>query len=1594
MSNINIRFPNAPLKYDQPDQDQFRRAVERALQQGVPLGTTGGGTGVLQIKRDDVNFAGSVGTLDFVSADFDLVHNPAGEVNFAIGAAISRVGHTHVFTDITGTLPYNKLPTGGGTWANGGNLTLTGGLLIIGSDPGGFGGTLRVSGGGDFGSGLAMTGASVEMDFKRTTNAVNEKTWNWFPSTTTFSGRLLSDDRLSSNNWIVVTRSGITVSAIDFYTGSSSLRWEIDSTGRWLAGADNTQDVGATGASRPRTVYAGTSVITAALYSPAATALNLGAALANQWQITVSPGTLSPLTDNAQDLGGSALRVRDGYLNRLFIGNATVGHVGAKITVGDTTASTANAEFVAGGRIDHTFWDTSAALDERRVDTFSLNGVGGPGSFIIGVSRTDAGAAGNQMIRAFRTGNAWTSVRVLDNGTGFVQLGNGNGVYVGPSLGSTEQFHVNGSARISGDLNLNARLVFSTAASKIVPGATSLSLRNNADAADNLLLTDAGLATFRNTLTVSTGAAAALVQVSANAGQSRDVIWQTAGVSRWTLRATNAAESGANAGSDFILVARDDAGVSIDTPITIVRAAGGTMALSRPLTAASTLAVTGDLTVGARLIFTAAAARILMGANSLTVRDSADAASIMTLSVGGALTLLGTVAELGLGPRSGGGSNWELYVPTTASYRLYHAGDQFNFTDTEFVPSTTGAKTLGTSGLRWGKLWAADGDFTLDVKMDVLGTFDHTGTRFTTGTGPVADDVMSWHGGAGKWRPRFLQTSFTSGAAVSQNNTDGTFSTFFNSAPALSGVPTAPTNAPVTTAMYKAVLIDMSAYVLGATQVYVLDYSINGAAYSTDRIISTSAKVIHSSLDPTKTYAYKYKIRGGSDSAYSPAAGAINPSTATEANAFGLIVASQIATAFLSSINANIGSITAGQLVSGDGKSILQLDSTFSVPGTVTQGIFFASANPVGGGITGMYIDFTATGANPLFHHANIDLLANGSATFKGLVDITNAPLSLGFGGAFIVMRDADVAHGMTSAVPTDVLGAFLAGDALAGGLLVTGWADSTVGAMRIEGYNVGASTTTAVMSFVVGKKSGASVGALAASDLAMDFKNLGTTLMRLFGDGLVVIDQQVNSSLEINQTVNPSTRRALGVFHGRVDAGATEAVLVDAEWNTTGAPTILKMTLVDTASDAASLLADWQVGGSSKFKVRKDGRLTITDALVLTPAASKIIPGATNLSLRNNADSADNLLIADAGDATFRTFIEQNEMAAPATPAANKTRMYAKDLSGVSALYYKNDAGTEIPLGFNLIDTQTFTATGAGTWTKPAGAKLVRVVVIGAGGGGGGGRSGATGTARVGGTGGGGGAMTERWHDASHLGATEAVSVGTGGTSGAGGTGGGNGADGGAGGDSWFGNATRTSAKQWGHGGGSGAGGLLATARSGGGGGGMLTAGGAGSSADSVGGGPVIAGVGGQAFGGGNGLISTTAGNPSMYGGGSGGGGQAGGGAGGAGGVSQMGGGGGGGGGGVNTSDVGAAGGTGGDNDLGLTGGGPNAGIAGNNGDNFRAGQGGGGGTGANGAGNAGGAGGAPGGGGGGGGAGNTASGGGAGGVGGRGEVRVYSYA
>lgn len=64
----------------------------------------------------------------------------------------------------------------------------------------------------------------------------------------------------------------------------------------------------------------------------------------------------------------------------------------------------------------------------------------------------------------------------------------------------------------------------------------------------------------------------AVALIRADAGFVRDIAFQTVGADRWRLRTDNAAESGANAGSPFQLIAYDDAGASLGNVFAITRA--------------------------------------------------------------------------------------------------------------------------------------------------------------------------------------------------------------------------------------------------------------------------------------------------------------------------------------------------------------------------------------------------------------------------------------------------------------------------------------------------------------------------------------------------------------------------------------------------------------------------------------------------------------------------------------------------------------------------------------------------------------------------------------------------------------------------------------------------------------------------------------------------------------------------------------------------------------------------------------------------------------------------------------------------------------
>jgi hypothetical protein len=70
----------------------------------------------------------------------------------------------------------------------------------------------------------------------------------------------------------------------------------------------------------------------------------------------------------------------------------------------------------------------------------------------------------------------------------------------------------------------------------------------------------------------------------------------------------------------------------------------------------------------------------------------------------------------------------------------------------------------------------------------------------------------------------------------------------------------------------------------------------------------------------------------------------------------------------------------------------------------------------------------------------------------------------------------------------------------------------------------------------------------------------------------------------------------------------ATSLIDASATWNTTGIPTAFKLNVTDTASSSSSLLMDLQVGGSSRFRVGKNGV-----GIGIAPASPLHITGIAN---------------------------------------------------------------------------------------------------------------------------------------------------------------------------------------------------------------------------------------------------------------------------------------------------------------------------------------------------------------------------------------------
>lgn len=176
----------------------------------------------------------------------------------------------------------------------------------------------------------------------------------------------------------------------------------------------------------------------------------------------------------------------------------------------------------------------------------------------------------------------------------------------------------------------------------VTPQFTSIELGNASDttiirAAAGVIAVEGGIIpkenranTFTVDQIISTGASQALLTFQANAAVSKTIQFLTGANSRWVVASEATAESGSNAGSNFIINRYNDAGSYIGTPININRATGlstvegvavtGSGGLGYGTGSGGTIGQTGSRTTGVTLNKANGSITLFSAPNSTTFR--------------------------------------------------------------------------------------------------------------------------------------------------------------------------------------------------------------------------------------------------------------------------------------------------------------------------------------------------------------------------------------------------------------------------------------------------------------------------------------------------------------------------------------------------------------------------------------------------------------------------------------------------------------------------------------------------------------------------------------------------------------------------------------------------------------------------------------------------------------------------------------------------------------------------------------------------------------------------------------------------------------
>jgi hypothetical protein len=212
-----------------------------------------------------------------------------------------------------------------------------------------------------------------------------------------------------------------------------------------------------------------------------------------------------------------------------------VNATGTVTTAGTLTVNIPTASATNTGKLSNTDWSTFNGKQAALVS----------GTNIKTVNSTTLLGSGNLDVQDVLVSG--TNIKTIN---GSSVLGSGNLVVSGTPAGSTSEVQFNNAGAFDSDPNFiwddtNKRLGL-------------------------------GIAAPLGILHLKVAAGTTRMLLDGDAGQSKIITYRTAGLQRWGLYSNNVAESGSNAGSNFVLRRYSDAGTLLGTPLEVNRATGVT----------------------------------------------------------------------------------------------------------------------------------------------------------------------------------------------------------------------------------------------------------------------------------------------------------------------------------------------------------------------------------------------------------------------------------------------------------------------------------------------------------------------------------------------------------------------------------------------------------------------------------------------------------------------------------------------------------------------------------------------------------------------------------------------------------------------------------------------------------------------------------------------------------------------------------------------------------------------------------------------------------------------------------------------------------